>query len=71
MVTIERTSGQGVKIGPYTVQVLAVQRDRVVVALLDPRTDCLSCGRSLVEHRCPVCQAEAFPWPDCSPPCVK
>jgi hypothetical protein len=37
--------------------VLAVQRGRVVVAVLDPEQDCLSCGRPLFDHRCPACHA--------------
>jgi hypothetical protein len=63
MVTIERMAGQGVRIGGYILKVLAVQPGRVVVALLDAETECLSCGQSLVGGRCPACQAGAAPPP--------
>ena len=36
MVEIERSPGQAVRIGPYTVRVVAVLADRVVIALRGP-----------------------------------
>jgi hypothetical protein len=39
MVEIERSPGQGVRIGPYTLWVLAVDPDGVVIALHDPDED--------------------------------
>jgi hypothetical protein len=36
MVEIERESGQGVRIGPYTLRVLEVRPGEVLVALLGP-----------------------------------
>jgi hypothetical protein len=36
MVEIERSPGQVVRIGPYTLRVLAVLPDRVVIALRGP-----------------------------------
>jgi hypothetical protein len=36
MVEIERSPGQVVRIGPYTVRVVAVLPDRVVIALRGP-----------------------------------
>ena len=59
MVVIERTSGQEVRIGPYTLRVLAVHPERVVVALLDPEKDCGSCGEAGERRRCLGCAAEA------------
>jgi hypothetical protein len=56
MITIERRSGQAVRIGPHVVRVVVVQPGRVVVALLDTRHDCATCGRRLVAGRCPACR---------------
>jgi hypothetical protein len=59
MIVIERTPGEAVRIGPYTLQVLAVQPGRVVVALLDPARDCACCGERPASRRCcRVCRAE-------------
>jgi hypothetical protein len=60
MVTIERSPGQAIRIGRYTVRVLAVHAGEVVLALLDPDRDCAGCGERPADRlRCPVCQAEA------------
>jgi hypothetical protein len=68
MVVIQRSPGQGVRIGPCTLRVLAVHADEVVVALLDPDKDCAVCGERPAERRsCPVCQAEAVVCPVCVP----
>jgi hypothetical protein len=68
MVMIERMAGQGVRIGGQILKVLAVQAGRVVIAVLDAEKECLSCGQTLVDGRCPACQAGAAPpcadWPD-------
>jgi hypothetical protein len=39
MVVIERSPGQEVRIGPYTLRVVAVDPDGVVIALHDPDED--------------------------------
>jgi hypothetical protein len=39
MVEIERSPGQVVRIGPYTLRVVAVLPDRVVIALRGPGED--------------------------------
>jgi hypothetical protein len=60
MMIIERAPGEAVRIGPYALQVLAVQPGRVVVALLDPAKDCACCGeRPADRRRCRVCRTEA------------
>jgi hypothetical protein len=67
MVKIERSAGQGVQIGRYTLRVLAVGADEVVVALLDPDVDCACCGeRPAGRRRCPLCAAEAVVCPACA-----
>jgi hypothetical protein len=82
MVKIERSSGQSVQIGPYTLQILAVHANEVVFALLDPDADCASCGERPApgesqRWHCPVCATEAVvcqacapTWecPECNPP---
>jgi hypothetical protein len=55
MVIIERSADQGVRVGRYTVWVLAVHADEVVVALLDPDRDCGGCGERTPGDRCGVC----------------
>jgi hypothetical protein len=65
---IERSPGESVRIGPYTLRVLDVHADEVVVALLDPNQDCAGCGeRSADRHRCPGCGVEAIVCPRCAP----
>jgi methionyl-tRNA synthetase len=62
MVVIERSPDQGVQIGRYTLRVLAVRADEVVVALLDPDRDCAGCGERAEEgSRCAVCGAVVCP----------
>jgi hypothetical protein len=78
MIVIERTAGEAVQIGPYALQVLAVQPGRVVVALFDPARDCACCGeRPAGRRRCRVCGTEAMvcracvrsrPCPQCASP---
>jgi hypothetical protein len=63
---IERSPNQAVRIGPYTLRVLAVRADEVVVALLDPDRDCHACGERPADRlRCPACGAEAVVCPVC------
>jgi hypothetical protein len=57
MVVIERSPDQEVRIGRYTLRVLAVHADEVVVALFDPDMDCIGCGERPADGRCPVCAA--------------
>ncbi len=45
MVEIERSPGQAVRVGPYTVRVVAVLADRVVIALRGPDDEPASPGR--------------------------
>jgi hypothetical protein len=60
MVVLERSPGQSVQIGPWTVRVLAVHANEVVFALLDPDRDCAVCGEQPAEgHCCSLCGAEA------------
>jgi hypothetical protein len=40
MVEIERSPGQVVRVGPYTLRVVAVLPDRVVIALRGPDEEC-------------------------------
>jgi hypothetical protein len=61
MVVIERSPDQGVQVGPYTLWVLAVHADEVVIALLDPDKDCVGCGERAAGQRCPVCGALVCP----------
>jgi hypothetical protein len=65
MVVIERSPDQSVQIGPYTLRVLAVRAGEVVVALLDPATDCISCGERGSARRCRVCDVEVLLCPGC------
>lgn len=59
MVAIQRSPGEAVRIGRYTLKVLAVHADEVVVALLDPEKDCAACGEATAaQSRCPACTAE-------------
>lgn len=67
MIELERTVGQSVRIGPYTLRVLEVEAGEVVVALLDPDADCDSCGRPLECVLCPVCEAVTAACSVCSP----
>jgi hypothetical protein len=55
MVVIERSPDQGVQVGRYTLWVLAVRADEVVVAVLDPDKDCGGCGERAAGRPCPVC----------------
>jgi hypothetical protein len=67
MDAIERSPGEGVRIGPYTLRVLSVDADKVVFALLDPDLDCCCCGERPADHRrCPVCATEAVVCTDCA-----
>jgi hypothetical protein len=67
MTHIERSPGEGVQIGPYTLRVLAVRAGEVVVAILDPDVDCACCGeRPAQRRRCPLCAAEAVVCPACA-----
>jgi hypothetical protein len=61
MVVIERSPDQGVQIGRYTLRVLAVHGDEVVVAVFDPDKDCVGCGERAAGQRCPVCGALVCP----------
>jgi hypothetical protein len=68
MIEIERSPGQGVRIGACLLRVLAVRAGEVVVALLDPNADCHSCGEPTSDRRrCPLCAAEALVCPACEP----
>jgi hypothetical protein len=51
MVEIERSPGQVVRIGPYTVRVVAVLPDRVVIALRGPDEEGESPEREFVVPR--------------------
>jgi hypothetical protein len=59
MVEIERSPGQVVRIGPYTLRVVAVLPDRVVIALRGPGEEGDSPTQELVVPRerlaCTVC----------------
>jgi hypothetical protein len=61
MVVIERSPDQGVLIGRYTLRVLAIHADEVVVALLDPDRDCAGCGERAEGSRCGTCGALVCP----------
>jgi hypothetical protein len=61
MVVIERSADQGVQVGPYTLWVLAVHGDEVVIALLDPDKDCSGCGERTPGNRCRDCGALVCP----------
>ena len=65
MVELERTPGQAVQIGRYTLRVLAVRQGEVVVALLDPDKDCAACGQRAERSQCPACQAVMVVCRDC------
>jgi hypothetical protein len=68
MVEIDRKAGEAVRVGRYTLRVLAVHPGEVVVALLDPDRDCAGCGERPAERRrCPVCQAEVVLCATCLP----
>jgi hypothetical protein len=67
MVVIEREPGLSVRIGPYTLQVLAVEAGKVTFALMDPERDCCCCGERPAERRrCPECLTEAVVCPACA-----
>ena len=67
MVVIERKPGLGVCIGPYVLEVLAVHADEVVIALIGPEEECVSCGeRGAHLRRCSVCQAEVIVCSPCA-----
>jgi hypothetical protein len=51
MVEIERSPGQVLRIGPYTLRVVAVHPDRVVLALRGPEDDGAPRGREIVVPR--------------------
>jgi hypothetical protein len=51
MVEIERSPGQVVQIGPYTVRVVAVLPDRVVIALRGPDEEGESPGQEFAVPR--------------------
>lgn len=68
MVPIERSPGEAVRIGRFTLRVLAVGGDEVVVALIDPELDCAGCGERPAERgRCPACMAEMLVCIACAP----
>jgi hypothetical protein len=68
MVEIERKAGEAVRVGRYTLRVIAVRPGEVVIALLDPDKDCAGCGeRPAQRRRCPVCGAEAVLCNACLP----
>jgi hypothetical protein len=52
MVEIERSPGQVVRIGPYTLRVVAVLPDRVVIALRGPGVDEPHQQEIVVPHEC-------------------
>jgi hypothetical protein len=67
MVVLERMRGQSVRIGRYTLRILTIRPEEVVVALLDPEKDCAGCGvETTARRRCPSCAAEALVCPDCA-----
>lgn len=67
MVQIERSPGEAVRIGRYTLRVLAVHAGEVVVALIDPERDCAGCGEQTADRvRCPACAAEMRVCPSCA-----
>jgi len=78
MHVIRRSPGQAVRIGPYTLRVLAVRGDEVVVAVSDADAACAGCGDDCAERRrcaacaaeTPVCDACAAGWrcPACGSP---
>jgi hypothetical protein len=51
MVEIERSPGQVVRIGPYTLRVMAVLPDRVVIALHGPGEDGEPCAQEVTVPR--------------------
>ncbi len=62
MVVIERSPEQGVRVGRYTVWILAVHGDDVTLAVFDPDRDCAGCAeRTAGSSRCPVCGALVCP----------
>jgi hypothetical protein len=67
MVVIERLLGQGVRIGPYVVRVLAIHAEEVVIALHRPDESCVACAEAEGSPRlCPVCLAESVVCPACA-----
>jgi hypothetical protein len=67
MIVIERSPGEGVRVGRYTLRVLAVRAGEVVVALYGPE-ECAVCGGTVTGPTvCPVCGEEAILCPACSP----
>jgi hypothetical protein len=56
MVEIERSPGQGVRIGRHTLRVVAVLPDRVVIALHGPDEECDPGGQE------PVIPREVLAW---------
>jgi hypothetical protein len=69
MVVLERMSGQSLRVGPYTLEVLAVRAGEVVVALHGPEESCAGCGRPAGRRHCPACGAEGAVCPECLPSC--
>jgi hypothetical protein len=55
MIVIERSPEEGVQVGRYTLWVLAVHADEVVLALIDPDKDCAGCGERADGSHCPAC----------------
>ncbi len=51
MVEIERSPGQVLRIGSYTLRVVAIHSDRVVLALRGPGDNGAPCGRDIVVPR--------------------
>ena len=67
MVQIDRSPGEAVRIGRYTLRVLAVRAGEVVVALLDPEKDCAGCGEQTIRRdRCPVCGVKTLVCEGCA-----
>jgi hypothetical protein len=68
MVVIQRSPGEAIRIGPYTLRVLSVHGDEVVVAVIDADRDCSVCGERPAEpRRCPVCATETLLCSVCAP----
>ena len=68
MVVIQRSPGEAVRIGPYTIRVLSVHGDEVVVAVIEADRDCSLCGERAAElRRCPVCGKETRLCDVCAP----
>jgi hypothetical protein len=66
MTAIELGAGQSVRVGRYTLRIVAVRGAEVIVALFDPEKDCAGCGvRPASPSRCQACQTEAPLCADC------